>query len=141
MKIYLSHASKDVNLAYPLAQQLRTRGFSVWVSDEEITPGDNWAKKTGKALDESELMVILLTAGAMKSDRVRRDIEYAIGSMKFKDRVYSVFVGSKRQAAKDTPSILLKLPHRQVESADDFVDVAQDILTLSAALDKSHSHA
>src|SRR5438477_9834875 len=117
MKIFLSHARKDEALARQLAQRLTRGGFTVWISEKEIAPGDNWAKKIGKALEASELMVFLFTPAAMESDRLRQDFEFAIGSRKYEDRVFSVFVGPTLEAGKDVPWILLKLPHRQVESA------------------------
>ena len=134
MKIFLSHARKDSALARQLADRLTRVGFTVWIADDQIVPGENWAKKIGKALDASELMVVLLTPRALESDSVRQDIEFALSSRKFEGRVFSVFVGSTLEAGKDMPWILLKLPHRQVESAKDFSGVAKEIQTLSALL-------
>src|SRR5690242_14229260 len=127
MKVFLSHARKDAQLARELTEGLRRAGFTVWNAQEEIVPGDNWAKKVGKALDDSELMVILFTPRALESDWLREDIEFAIGSKKFEGRVFSVYVGPASKAGKDMPWILLKLPHRQVGSANDFPGVVKDI--------------
>src|SRR5262249_26089175 len=129
-KIFLSHAGKDSALAVQLARRLRGKGFTVWIAEEEVVPGDNWAKKTGKALDDSELMVILLTPGAAESDRSRQDIEFALGSRKYEGRVFTVFVGPTLEAGKDMPWILLRLPHRQVGSPSDFAKVVKDIQAL-----------
>jgi hypothetical protein len=139
MKVFLSHARKDTRLAYQLAQQLTRAGFSVWLPDEHINPGDNWAKKTGLALDESELMVVLLTPKALESDLVRQDIELAISSRKFEHRLFTVFVGPARQAGKHVPWVLLDLPHRQVESARGFAKVAKEVRSLCANLAVSHA--
>jgi hypothetical protein len=49
MKVFLSHARKDGALARQLADQLTRSGFAVWIPEQEIEPGDNWAKKIGKA--------------------------------------------------------------------------------------------
>src|SRR5262249_16045924 len=126
MKIFLSHARKDSHLARQLADRLATKGFAPWIFQEEITPADNWAEKIGKALDDSELMVILLTPAALRSDSLlRQDIEFALGSRKYECRVFSVFVGSALEAGKDMPWILLKLPHRQIESAKSFGEVVK----------------
>jgi TIR domain len=51
MRVFLSHAQKDSALARRLAGRLTRAGFTVWIPGEEITAGDNWAKKMGKALD------------------------------------------------------------------------------------------
>ncbi len=127
MKVFLSHAQKDYKLARKLGKRLATAGFAVWIAEDQIVPGDNWAKKLGKALDDSELMVTLLTPGAMASDAVRQNIEYAIGAKRFAYRLFTVFVGPKDEVPKDIPWILWRLAHRQVRSAKDFGTVAEAI--------------
>ncbi len=141
MKIFLSHARKDVTLAYQLAEQLRRGAFDVWLSEDEIVPGENWAKKVGKALDDAEMIVLLLTPAAMQSDSLQQDMEFALGSRKYENRVFSVFVGPTAQAGKEIPWILLRLPHRQVASAKGFGKVVGDIQGLAANLDLSRSNA
>ncbi|MCI0335287.1 MAG: toll/interleukin-1 receptor domain-containing protein [Planctomycetes bacterium] len=139
MKIFLSYARKDIALARELAKQLSRVGFDVWNSDEAIAPGDNWAKKIGKALDDSHLMVILLTPKAMESDWLRQEIEYALGSRKYEGRVFTVFAGPVLEAGKDMPWILLRLPHRQVDH-NDFTDAVSEIRAM-ASTQMSHSNA
>jgi hypothetical protein len=128
MKIFLSHATKDRELAQKLAERLGREGFAVWNAEEQIAPGDNWAKVIGKALDESDLMVILLTPGAMESEFLRKDIEFAISTKKYEGRVFSVFVGPANKASGSVPWILLKLPYRQVESAQQLGRAVRQIL-------------
>jgi hypothetical protein len=132
MKVFLSHAQKDSGLARQLAGRLVRAGFAVWIAEDEIVPGDNWARKIGKALDDSDLMVVLLTPGATKYDSLRRDIDFALGSRKFEHRVFSVFVGPTAEAGKDIPWILLRLPHCQVDSARDFAKVVKEIRAMCA---------
>jgi hypothetical protein len=139
MRIFLSHARKDIALASELARQLSKVGLDVWNSDEAIAPGDNWAKKIGEALDDSHLMVILLTPKAMESDWLRHEIEYALGSRKYEGRVYTVFAGPVLEAGKDMPWILLTLPHRQVDR-NDFADAVSEIRAMANST-MSHSNA
>ena len=142
MKIFLSHARKDGALAHQLAERLRQGAFDVWLSEDKIVPGENWAKKVGKALDDAELMVLLLTPAAMDSDSLRQDIEFALGSRKYENRLFSVFVGPTMQADKEMPWILLKLPYVQVESAKDFAKVVRGIQNLATKTpDLSRSNA
>ena len=141
MKIFLSHARKDAALARQLVERLARKGFTVWMPEDKIEPGDNWAKKMGKALEDSEFMVILLTPKALESDSIRQDIEFAIMSRKYEGRVLTVFVGPMLQAGKDMPWILLKLPHRQVGSPADFGDVVREIESQCAESNVSQSNA
>ena len=141
MKIFLSHAPKDGTLAHQLAELLVQGGFTVWLSEDQINPGDNWAKVTGDALEEAELMVLLLTPSAMKSESLRQNLEFALGSRKFEGRFFSVLVGPTWAVGEDAPWILFKLPHRIVESAKGFNDVIKDIQNLVQESPLSHAHA
>ena len=71
---------KTEELASQLADQLSRAGFAVWNAAEEIAPGDNWAKEIGRALDESDVMVALITRGALESEFLRGDIQYGLTS-------------------------------------------------------------
>jgi len=141
MKVFLSHAQKDEDLAHNLAKRLSHGGFDVWSAEDQIAPGENWAKKIGKALEDSELMVILLTPGAIESSSLRRDVEFAIGDKKFADRVFSVYVGPTLEAGKDVPWILMRLPHMQVKSPRSMEAVAKEIRSQFNGSKVSHSHA
>lgn len=90
-KIFLSYARTESEYAGHLADDLHKRGFSVW-QDANITPGNNWAQEVGKALDQSQAMVVLMSPSAVDSDRVTRDVEFAIGNARFKDRLFTVVV-------------------------------------------------
>ena len=141
MKVFLSHAPKDDGLAHQLADRLTREGFAVWLAQDEVAPGDNWAKKIGKALDDAELMVLLLTHAALKSDSVRQNLDYALGTRKYEGRLFSVIVGPTKKPSKDVPWILLRLPHCRVESAEQFGEVVKEIQALVADADVSHAHA
>jgi hypothetical protein len=67
MHIFIRHSSKDKLLARQLAQRLSTTGLKVWIPEDEVLPGDNWAKKVGQALGESDLMVVLVTPHAFET--------------------------------------------------------------------------
>jgi hypothetical protein len=105
MKVFVSHSRSDEGFARELVSRLAAEGFKVWHGDE-VSPGDNWALKVGKALEESDAMVVLLSPDADKSDYVRRDIEYALGSPRYRNRLLSVVVRPTRRI----PWILRKLP-------------------------------
>lgn len=135
MKVFLNQARKDNDLARELRLRLEPEGFSVWTAKDQIFPGDNWAKKVAKALEDSELMVILLTPRAFESEFLRQNVQFALGSKKYAERVFSVFVGPTMEAGKGVPWILSRLPNRHVASASEFGDVVRDIRNMS------HAHA
>ncbi len=117
MQIFISHAAKDRQLASSLAMQLARADFRVWYAAEDVGPGDNWAKKIGQALDESDVMIALITPGSLESEALRGDIQYALTEKKFEQRLIPVLVGFATFAAgKDVPWILLKMDPVYVES-------------------------
>ena len=136
MNIFLSHARDDDILARDLAKRLRRGRFRVWDRQLGVEPGENWAKKTGEALDAANFMVFLLTPTAYQSDLVRSDIAFALMSKQFAHRVFSVMFGAEKKKS-ERPSILELLPHRYVKSADDFDDVVKDIKAFFPAAKKS----
>ena len=91
MSVFISHDLADQQVVRQIAQALRKNGLSVW-DNSEILPGDNWAAMTAQALEEAEIMVVILTADSMKSEYVRREISYAFGERRFENRVVPVLV-------------------------------------------------
>lgn len=106
MKVFLSYTEADREVAKGLASHLEKAGHTVWYPDGALFPGDNWALEVGKALDESEAMVVLLSPQAMKSDWVRKDIEFALGAVQYRRRLIPMMV----KPTSDIPWILEKFP-------------------------------
>jgi len=77
MKVFISHSSKDDSLAGEIASYLEQAGLDVWYDNREIMPGDNWADKIAQGLRESDAMVVLVSEGALGSEFMRRNIDFA----------------------------------------------------------------
>jgi len=92
MQIFLSYAHSDQALAKSLASELAKRGLSVWRDEAELLPGDNVWLRTGEALKKSKAMVVLVSPDAMRSDHVRREIQYALGDPGYEGRLFPVRV-------------------------------------------------
>ncbi|MDX6500157.1 MAG: hypothetical protein QOG23_3417 [Blastocatellia bacterium] len=93
MKVFISYAHNDERLAAKVVSYLEKAGLDAWYDKREIMPGDNWADKIAQGLKESDAMVVLLTANALDSESVRRDIDYALSQKPFKRRLIPVIVG------------------------------------------------
>ncbi len=93
MKVYMSHAHTDAVLAARVSNALENKGLEVWDPDRDLLPGDNWASEIGRALEEADAMVVLLTPAAASSPYVKRDIGYALGAINFSNRLIPVVVG------------------------------------------------
>lgn len=90
-RVFLSYAQSDRRFAERLAKDLAAAGFAVW-SGQDVLPGDNWARKTGEALDESDAMVVIVSPDAAKSEWVRREVEFALGSPRYAGRLIPVVI-------------------------------------------------
>jgi hypothetical protein len=106
MQVFLSYSTADEDFAKKLGSHLSRRGCRVWLSSEQLFPGDNWLLKTGEALQQSKAMVVLLSPDSIKSEWMRREIEYAIGDRNYKGRVFPVVV----RPTDEVPWILRKFP-------------------------------
>ncbi len=93
MKVFISYAHMDEALAAKVVTSLEKAGLDAWYDKREIMPGDNWADKIAQGLRESDAMVVLLTANALDSESVRRDIDYALSQKPFKRRLIPLIVG------------------------------------------------
>ncbi len=83
MKVFVSHSHTDAPLAARVCEGLRREGLEARHPDLHHLPGDNWAANVGRALEESEAMVVLLTPAAVDSRHVMREIEYALGARNY----------------------------------------------------------
>jgi hypothetical protein len=104
MRIYLSYARPDKNFALSLARQLAAQGHRVWMDLLALLPGDNWPLEIGKALQDCDAMLVLLSPNSAASEGQRHEIDYALSSDQYAGRVIPVFV----RPTKDYPWILDK---------------------------------
>ncbi len=61
MKVFLSYSAEDREVAKDLATQLANAGLETWDPAEALFPGDNWALRIGKALEEADAMIVLVS--------------------------------------------------------------------------------
>jgi hypothetical protein len=102
MQVFLSYARSDEAFAKALSSQLTRRGLSVWSPDEEVLPGDNVWLRIGEALRKSKAMIVLVSPDSMRSENVRREIEYALGQPNYEGRLFPVQV----RPTNDIPWVL-----------------------------------
>lgn len=108
MKVFITYAPEDEDLATELVARLEAAGLDVWFKKREILPGDNWAEKTSEGLKESDAMVALLTPSSLESEVVQSNISYALGDKSFNQRVIPVLVRDVEKSASDRIPWILK---------------------------------
>lgn len=90
MKVFLSYASEDRDVAHRVAEGLRHVGHDVY-------PNAHWPQDVGSALDRAEAFVVLLSPAAVGSPFVNQEIKLALISQNLEDRVVPVVLKSSTQ--------------------------------------------
>jgi len=132
MSVYISYSGADEKLADHLRTALARQDIDVWNPASQIAPGENWGLKYGKALQDADAVIVLLSPDSVKSDFVRLEIEYALSSPQFRDRLIPVIV----RPTEDIPWILRK--QQVIRATKDLNETARRI---AGALGKSPATA
>jgi formylglycine-generating enzyme required for sulfatase activity len=75
--VFLSYSRKDGSAMQEVLEELREAGLSVW-SDEGLEPGTpNWQDAVSEALNQAQVLVVLLSPNAIDSQWVKREISFA----------------------------------------------------------------
>lgn len=101
MNVFISYAPSDRDVADGLADALSEYGLGVWRTDEHVLPGENWAKKVGEALDEADALVVILSPGSEDMQSIKREISFAMGNKRFKNKIVPVYRGDKTEIEED----------------------------------------
>ena len=74
---FISHPSKDAEIATELAAAIEARGLTVWIAPRDIRPGAKWAEEILRGIQSSKCFVLLLSGTANLSDNARREEDRA----------------------------------------------------------------
>jgi hypothetical protein len=97
VNVFISYASEDREWARKLVSYLKRKGLDVWDASSVLSPGDNWSLETGKALEKAEAMVVLVSPAATESENLKRELEYALVTKKFRNRLIPVIIRPTRE--------------------------------------------
>lgn len=110
MQVFVSHAEADQPLAQSLTTTLHKAGIQVWNPQESVLPGDNWSLAVGKALEEAEVLVVLITKRSKSASNISREVQFALTSGNYRGRVIPVLVDYVPfQVGSDVPWVLMHM--------------------------------
>lgn len=128
MKIFISYSQRDATIARQIAGALREEGLQVWLPENEILPGDNWAERVSQALNECDAMVAILTPDTLQNGNVQLEMGYALSHKSYRRRLFPVLVGpSDTVAPESMPWILERFRVLRLRSAEEARSVAREI--------------
>lgn len=81
-RIFLSYSWHDKRLALRLGEKLKFSGKDVWIDESEVRAGEVIAQKVNEALEWCNILVLLWSAKANKSDWVRMEWSSAVSLKK-----------------------------------------------------------
>jgi hypothetical protein len=77
-RVFISYASHDAAIAQKVCSALEAAGFLCWIAPRNVVPGTMYADGIVHAIDESSILVLILSQQAVASAHVGREIERAV---------------------------------------------------------------
>jgi hypothetical protein len=79
MKIFISYAREDINIAQKLYADLKNQGIAPWIDIEDILPGQKWKHVIKTTIQESKYVIILLSNNSVsKKGYIQKEVKYAL---------------------------------------------------------------
>ncbi|NLF75044.1 MAG: toll/interleukin-1 receptor domain-containing protein [Chloroflexi bacterium] len=75
-EIFVSYGRANMAFARQLVDRLEKRGVDVWIDVDDIRPGDHWGHKIQAALNECQVLLLIVTPDAMESRTVDDEWRY-----------------------------------------------------------------
>jgi hypothetical protein len=77
-RVFISYSTQNRPFVeHRLFPMLGEAGFAAWFSVDGIRAADEWERKIFEALNSSDLFVVVMSPGAVASDWVRTEVQYA----------------------------------------------------------------
>jgi hypothetical protein len=76
-RIFISYSSREQPAAAAVCAKLEASGFECWIAPRDIVAGAPWAASIIGGIDQSFALVVLLSAHALASQQVLREVSYA----------------------------------------------------------------
>jgi TolB-like protein/Flp pilus assembly protein TadD len=75
--VFVSRASHDAAIANAVVENLERHGIKCWIAPRDVTPGSRYADEIVGAINETKVLVLVLSEHAIASPHVGREIERA----------------------------------------------------------------
>ena len=76
--VFISHSSADKRAADAACALLEARGIKCWIAPRDIRPGSDWGESIITAIEQTRIMLLLLSKQANSSPQIRREVERAV---------------------------------------------------------------
>lgn len=76
--VFVCYASDDKTVADAVCAALESQGISCWIAPRDVLPGTDWGEAVLQGIDESSVVVLVLSAKANVSEYVKNEVERAV---------------------------------------------------------------
>lgn len=81
LKVFISYASSDREVAHKLYNWLSGKGFDPWLDTENLLPGVEWELEIARAIESAEAIIVCLsTLSITKDGYVQKEIKDALNA-------------------------------------------------------------
>ena len=80
--LFISYASHDAEVAQKACSTLEAAGFPCWMAPRDVKPGAQYADAIVRAISDAQAVVLVLSASAVASSHVGREVERAASKHK-----------------------------------------------------------
>lgn len=79
MRVFLAHASEDKEVVREIHKKLASMGFSPWLDEIDLLPGQNWRAEIPRAIEESDIFVACFSKQSVqKYGYVQQELRLAL---------------------------------------------------------------
>ena len=76
-QVYICYNSKDKAVAEKIVSELETRGIKCWMAPRDLEPDINWGLSILRAIESSQIVVLILSKNVDSKNLMTREIERA----------------------------------------------------------------
>jgi adenylate cyclase len=76
-RVFISYASQDAAVASSLCAAIEASGVPCWIAPRDVRPGETYAAAIVNAINDSQILVLVLSRHAIDSPHVLREVERA----------------------------------------------------------------
>jgi adenylate cyclase len=81
-RVFISYASQDADTANQICRSFEGQGIGCWIAPRDVKPGAEYADAIVRAINDAKAVVLVMSAGAVASAHVGREVERAASKRK-----------------------------------------------------------
>jgi TIR domain len=79
LTVFLCHSSNDKERVRRLERRLRNDGYTTWLDEHELLPGQDWDREIRRAVGDTDVVVVCLSQGSVaKTGFVQKEILFVL---------------------------------------------------------------